>query len=322
MTNSKQNTGFAIAVAWPETYCKQPGYWYDGLTNFLGFSTNHYYKVGHAAVVLVNSETQKAHYFDFGRYHTPFKHGRVRSELTDHSFRIKTLANISNDACSILNLEEILTELQVNSECHGEGKLHASYCSVNFEKALEKASQLQMNSPIVYGPFIYKGTNCSRFVNACIVAGKPNWKFVFKLKANVLLTPTPFDNINALSNKIVLPKVLKNTPFCPGPIKSKRILKQTLAEPIRPSSVPVQAQWLSGEGSGSWFAIEQNLDTFKISRYSPEGFLECQSQFSISNSKEFNVNHPYRVDHLSHCEKVVCIQNKNRIVFEIIENKS
>jgi hypothetical protein len=321
MTNSKQNTGFAIAIAWPETYCKQPGYWYDGLTNLMGFSKNYYYKVGHAALVLINSETQKANYFDFGRYHTPFKHGRVRSEKTDHSLSIKTLAHISNDACSILNFEEILTELQVNSECHGEGKLHASYCPVNFEKALDKASQLQKNSPIAYGPFIYKGTNCSRFVNTCILAGKPNWRFVFKLRANVLLTPTPLDNINALSNKIVLPKLLKNAPFCPVPIKNKQILKQTLVEPIRPSSIPAQAQWLSGEGSGSWFVIENNSDAFKISRYCPDGFLECQSQFRASNNKAFNIDSPYRVDYLSHCEKVVFIQNKIRIVFERIENK-
>jgi hypothetical protein len=319
MTNRKQNTGFAIAVAWPETYCKQPGYWYDGLMNLLGFSHNYYYKVGHAALVLINSETNKCQYFDFGRYHTPFKHGRVRSEQTDHSLKINTLANISNDACSLLNFEEILTELQVNAECHGEGKLHASYCPVNFEKALNKAYQLQMNSPIAYGPFVDNGTNCSRFVNACIIAGKPTRKFVFKLRANVLLTPTPLDNINALSNKIVLPKLLKNAPFCPEPIKNKRILKQTLAEPIRPSSIPQQAQWLSGEGSGSWFAIEQNSDAFKISRYCPEGFLECQSHFHIVNNKAFRINSPYRVDHLSHCEKVVCIQNNDRIVFERIE---
>tara|TARA_R110001583_G_scaffold13561_1_gene57933 strand:+ start:6610 stop:7578 length:969 start_codon:yes stop_codon:yes gene_type:complete len=322
MTSSKQNTGFAIAVAWPETYCKQPGYWYDGLMNLLGFSNYHYYKVGHAAVVLINSETSKCHYFDFGRYHTPFQHGRVRSELTDHNLRIKALAKISNDACNILNFEEILSELQLNSECHGEGKLHASYCPVNFDKALKKATQLQMNSPITYGPFMYKGSNCSRFVNTCIVAGKPDWKLVFKLRANVLLTPTPMDNVNSLNNKIVIPKLLKNTPFCPAIIKDKRILKQTLAQTIRPSSVPVQAQWLSGEGSGSWFVIENNSDAFKISRYCPEGFLECQSQFNVSNSEEFNLNLSYRIDHLSHCQKVVFIQNNNRIVFERIENKN
>ncbi len=31
MTNHKQPTGFAIDIAWPETYCKQTGYWYDAL---------------------------------------------------------------------------------------------------------------------------------------------------------------------------------------------------------------------------------------------------------------------------------------------------
>ena len=58
---NKQNTttkhsGFAIAIAWPETYCKQAGYFPDNILNFMGIAKHHYYKVGHAALVLVNAE--------------------------------------------------------------------------------------------------------------------------------------------------------------------------------------------------------------------------------------------------------------------------
>ncbi len=52
MTRNK-HTGFAIALAWPQTYCKQPGAWYDPITLLLGINKNNYYKVGHAALVLI-----------------------------------------------------------------------------------------------------------------------------------------------------------------------------------------------------------------------------------------------------------------------------
>ena len=78
------NTGFVVALAWPANMCRQAGAWYDGLMNLLGISKNHYYRVGHAALVLVKSETGECFYFDFGRYHSPFHHGRVRNATTDH----------------------------------------------------------------------------------------------------------------------------------------------------------------------------------------------------------------------------------------------
>ena len=46
--------GFVIACAWPETMCKQPGSWYDSLMNYLGISQDGYYKVGHAALILID----------------------------------------------------------------------------------------------------------------------------------------------------------------------------------------------------------------------------------------------------------------------------
>ena len=53
-----KHDGFAIALAWPETLCKQAGAWYDYLLYYAGINRKGYYKVGHAAVVLVDDETQ------------------------------------------------------------------------------------------------------------------------------------------------------------------------------------------------------------------------------------------------------------------------
>ena len=37
--------GFAIAIAWPETLCKQASAWYDALLHHLSINKEGYYKV-------------------------------------------------------------------------------------------------------------------------------------------------------------------------------------------------------------------------------------------------------------------------------------
>jgi hypothetical protein len=322
MNHQQKHTGFAIAIAWPETWCKQSGAWYDGFINRLGISKHHYYKVGHAALVLIDDKTGSCHYFDFGRYHTPFQHGRVRSEKTDDGLKVKTVAKISADKKKILNFEEILTELQQNPECHGEGAIHASYGRINFEKTLAKAEAMQQQSPIKYGPFRYGGSNCSRFVNTVIRAGKPSWLAALKLNFLVPFTPTPLNNINSFPNKTVLPKLLPFT-FTPTPISDKSILKGTLREPERATGIPQNAQWLAGEGAGSWFAIRYlESEKYVVSRFAPDGKLECKGEFIISNNQPFNIEKPYRFGYLSHCGKVSLIQGQQKIEFTRVKSEN
>ncbi len=322
MNPEQKKFGFAIAIAWPETWCKQSGAWYDGFINRLGISKYHYYKVGHAALVLVDDKTGSCLYFDFGRYHTPFQYGRVRSEKTDDRLKIKTVAKISIDKKLILNFEEILTELQQNPECHGEGDIHASYGRINFENAMTKAKEMQNNSPIRYGPFNYGGSNCSRFVNTVIRYGNPEWLPAFKLNFFVPFTPTPLNNVHSFPHKTILPGFLPFT-FSPKPLSDKSKLKGTLSEPLRFIGIPQSAQWLAGEGAGSWFAIS-HIETKKyvVSRFSPDGKLECEGEFIISNNQPFNIKKPYRFGYLSHCEKVTIIQNDIRILLKRIHRHS
>lgn len=269
MNLENKYSGFAIAIAWPETYCKQPGAWYDPLTLFLGINQNNYYKVGHAALVLIDSKKLKAHYFDFGRYHTPYQQGRVRSAETDHELEIKTIPVLSKDGNEIANFWNILYELQNNIACHGEGKLFASYGPVCFELAFAKAKQMQEKSPIPYGPFKINGCNCSRFVNTVIRAGKPTFRHWIILTFKVPLTPTPISNVNALDNSLVLPKTLIHKPFFPLHKLARQMLKATLPNPERHPKIPENAQWLSGEGAGSWFVFDVENKLLKVSRYSP-----------------------------------------------------
>ncbi len=187
--------GFAVALAWPGTYCKQAGAWYDGFMRLLGFNRNYFYKAGHAASVVIDGETGNCYYFDFGRYHAPYAHGRVRSGDTDHDLEMKTKAIISDDKKKILNFEEILIELANNEACHGTGPLYGSYKKTNFARAYSKALKMQNDSPIIYGPFIFGGTNCSRFVSTVIRAGLPYSFTRFKVRSFVPLTPTPLNNV-------------------------------------------------------------------------------------------------------------------------------
>jgi len=198
------HTGFAISIAWPETLCKQAGAWYDNFMDLLGFSKDNYYKVGHAAVVLVEIKTGNCYYFDFGRYHAPFGHGRVRDMETDHDLQIYSKAQVSKSKYELQNFKEILLELTENRACHGSGTLHASYTRINFEKAFSIAKEMQDRSPWQYGPFVLNGTNCSRFVRTIVLSGDP--PLVDKLKIFIPLTisPSPIGIVKSLRNKTVL----------------------------------------------------------------------------------------------------------------------
>lgn len=191
------HTGIAIALAWPETLCKQAGAWYDGLMNTFGFSKNNYFKVGHAAVVLIEKESGKCFYFDFGRYHAPFGHARVRDMETDHELEILTDAKFDEKG-NVLNFEQIIKELVLNEACHGSGTLHASYTNINFDKAYQKAKSMQNKSPWKYGPFIWSGTNCSRFVRTVILSGEPPLVEKYKLTFPYSISPLPIGNVKSL----------------------------------------------------------------------------------------------------------------------------
>ncbi len=193
------HNGFAIALAWPETLCKMAGAWYDTPLKWLGINQDNYYRVGHSAVVLIENKTGDCHYFDFGRYHAPYQHGRVRNSYTDHELEIKTNATILEN--KLINYEEILWELFKNESCHGTGRLEASYCQINFDSALQQAKKMQRASPIKYGPFTLGGTNCSRFVNTIILAGKPKISHQLLLAFPISISPTPLGNTNALNPK-------------------------------------------------------------------------------------------------------------------------
>jgi hypothetical protein len=301
MIGKIKNSGIAIALAWPETYCKQAGAWYDFPLKWFGINQKHYYKVGHAAIVLINKKAKTSMYFDFGRYHAPYNMGRVRSEVTDPELALK-VSPLFNLEGELLNLEQILQELATKKACHGNGDLHAAAVDIDYDSAIFKAKSLQKKSPIWYGPFVPGGTNCSRFVNTVLLAGVFNLSVKAKLLFPLTLTPSPLGNISAIGKKTVV-KVPEK-----GSIPPVCNVKGTLLEPDKPTKVPASAQWLSGEGAGSWFHLNILEGNYIITRFDELGNVEFIQDFRSTNNLNFNPELPYRFVHLSHARGVKIYQ--------------
>jgi hypothetical protein len=315
MESKIMHTGFAIAIAWPATLCKQPNAWYDKPMKWTGFNKNWFYRAGHAALIMVDEKTSKCHYYDFGRYHAPYMHGRVRSAITDHDLAVPVKAVISPDGRQIENLHEIATALQDNPAFHGDGTVFLSYCSIDFNAAFSKAEKMQQSSPLPYGPFIIGGSNCSRFVNTVIRAGNPALKQMLRLRYFVPFTPTPMNNVNALDHKIAAPSVHSNGGCVQKRLKPEE-LSSTLAAPVRHPQIPEDAQWLSGEGAGSWFHIAFFDYNYRITRFSPDGYVECIGLFACENELQFSPDRPFKVIHMSHCNRITVTQNGNTLSFQ------
>lgn len=197
-------TGFIIALAWPETLCKKAGAWYDGLMHVTGISKQNYYQVGHAAVIIINATNGNCYYFDFGRYHAPAGHGRVRDVWTDHDLKINTKALISDSG--IENMKEILGEIQSNNSCHGDGQVYASYSTCDFKSVYSEAKKMQEKVFIPYGPFVWNGTNCSRFVNTLVQISHISIHQKLKIRLPWLLSPSPIGIVKGLGQMYLAPK--------------------------------------------------------------------------------------------------------------------
>ena len=180
-------------LAWPEGYVRAAGAWYDKV-----FSINGKYRVGHSAAVLINSKEGKAYYFDFGRYHTPQGYGRVRDEETDPDLALPSV-NIKSD--KIINLNDILVFLSTLKSTHGEGRLYASVLSeVSFFDAHNYAKKLQNKGMLKYGPFVYGGTNCSRFTASLAISSLPPFFKKIRLRFPFCISPSPKRNVSILNN--------------------------------------------------------------------------------------------------------------------------
>lgn len=194
--------GIAVALAWPATWCKQTGSWYDQPLQLLGINNRGYYQVGHAALVLADPANGTCQYFDFGRYHAPHGLGRIRSGRTDHDLIINTPLRIDAGKPNNEDLNLLLEELSQNPSTHGDGKLYAAWTEVDVISCQDKLQKMMESNFIAYGPFVRPGTNCSRFVNTILLAGTTDPFTRVRLAFPPMLTPTPMWNVMALGNMV------------------------------------------------------------------------------------------------------------------------
>jgi len=90
-------------------------------------------------------------------------------------------------------------------------------------------------------------------------------------------------------------------------------LPKVLPEPKRPENIAANAQWLAGEGAGSWFVIAQLEGSIQVKRYAPNGDLECEGLFEVPSL--FDATKTYKIDYPSHCAKVTIVQERRTMCF-------
>ncbi|MGH2622966.1 MAG: DUF6695 family protein, partial [Sphingobacterium sp.] len=159
----------AIPIAWPDQTARGDELWFSFFKR-IGIVKNLNFKVGHAAIVLVERSSGDLFYFDFGRYITPRGYGRARSYNFDPRLKLKTKAEFSADN-ELLNLESILAELgSLEKYTHGGGRLLCSICKeISFKKGVEYAEKIVNLGPIPYGALAPNNNSCSRFVAQILV---------------------------------------------------------------------------------------------------------------------------------------------------------
>lgn len=193
------NTATIIALAWPDTKVIREGKWYDLLMKWVGAIKNEYYTAGHAAFLLINNNSGEVQYFDYGRYHTPLKHGRVRSKLTDPDIDIQLRAEIQNG--KITNLDQLLLNRYHLKACNGEGRLTASIVkNIHFDKALAYVNEMQEREAVPYGPFELKGSTCSRLVAQVVLVSTDNWLTKLLIRVPYTVSATPRSNNKVLND--------------------------------------------------------------------------------------------------------------------------
>ncbi|WP_353196544.1 DUF6695 family protein [Parapedobacter defluvii] len=339
----EENQDLALVIAWPDKTARGDEQWM-ALLKKLGIVKNLNFKVGHAAIVLVQRHSGQLAYFDFGRYITPRGYGRARSAASDPRLAITVQAQIDPTG-HIDNLPAILAELRrMEDATHGGDRLFFSIANgLSFERATQFARKLVDEGPIKYGALARGNNSCSRFVAQVLLVG---WAAGNPARRRVLypesLKPSPMSNVvNASPDGFV---------YCyhEGGLASKRMTRWrslcfqvdlllhnlsahkakklpcdqepgNIAEPKRPSSIPANAQWLGGIGEGAWYALESNpkYGTLLVLRYGADGQVDYQVSCQANDGIDPSL--PHQFTYHCHYQRHVIIQGEQQFLLETCE---
>lgn len=337
----------AIPLAWPDKTAYGDEKWMAWLKKF-GVVKNLNFKVGHAGIVLVERQSGKVSYFDFGRYITPRGYGRARSREFDPRLTIYTQAKFTNFGSEISNLEEILQELEEKEDyTHGGGRLLFSLAQrISYPKAFDYAAELVEQGPIPYGALASGNNSCSRYVAQILVKGMdPQDRRIRKIYYPECLKASPTSNVvNAKSDDYIYcysDRVLEKWPmgrraslrYQWGLLQDNLSHKRSallanddspvlLVEPTRPFGLPADAQWLGGIGEGMWFCLSGDQETsgYQIEAYCQEGKLIYRSNVRGPDST-FARDKPYRFLAKLSGSYFTIEQNGNEFIFRKLEEQ-
>jgi len=294
-----------IALAWPDTPVKGVGAWYEKVVSVLRIHNKAYFKVGHAALVIVNKEERIYDYYDFGRYETNYGFGRIRSKATDPDLELTTSEGG--------RIEELLKELSQNISTHGSGKIYAVEIS-NLSPAKLKSTLFNYSNNRVhpYAPFKPKAINCSRFVHDILVKSLEHSRRKYILKNSPIhILPTGY-YIRFLSMVLRSKTIVYNSNQKEGSMETQRnaMLKYKLTED--------RYHCLEGIGSSSWFRLlKDTKGNYEIERKNEFGHTTFRSQFSIvGNQDSFKMEKDYSFTYPSDAETCTVLQEGNVFIFK------
>ena len=259
------------------------------------------------ALLLIKKGEEKIHYFDFGRYISPPKYGRVRNELHDIELRIPIKAKWKKEI--LLNRKEILLFFGNNPEItHGDGRLVASFCEdINFKKAYNFINKLIKKEFIKYDIKGRNTTNCSRFVYYTIYNSITSKKIKRRMLYISFITPSPVGVVikSSTDKKIYNVKNQEIKKLKKGYLW--RMLKEFLLKNFEIKDItnyynPVgkspfkNGHWLGGEGDGKWYSIEHKGGNNFIGRKNILNgeilVIELISEKKIDLTKDYQITYP------------------------------
>ncbi len=325
----------ALVIAWPKCWAKAPESLFGKLKK-VGFFKSDYFQLGHTGILLINGTSGQVEYFDFGRYSTGEYQGRVRSRRSDPKLGIDVLAKLDAKG-DLENLKELLWSIKSKQyEMHGEEEMHIAVCkNYNFRQGKLFAESLQDAGSQDYGSINFNKINCANFVQKVLLKGIKCKKTKFHLRLPLtLLLPTPIGNIEAIpmpenyivnDHEIIAKKRLSQWAVVKYTFRAtvinvtrKNLEVKALSHllpPVRDPRIPVEAQWLGGQGEGTWLTLTPIMDkntSYRIRGMAANGETEYD-YFVKMNYQEFDLERPYLF--VSGCSRlgVTIVQDNKKI---------
>lgn len=299
-----------LVLAWPEVTARAE----EGIMKFLrqvGIVKNVNVMVGHAAMMVADSRGLR--YYDFGRYITPRRFGRIRSAQTDPSLTFTTVPQFDSNG-ALCNVAEICRELDAKSRyTHGEGLLQLSIYRTPDTRLVEaKARELQFSGLIGYHGLDPKQTNCARFVQSALLAGlehEPVHHARYK-RPVTYLAPTPFFNVLAAAQDgdrylewRAGKEIWQNAPLTharrdvtqkifasvsrskTAHINHDSVVGKLLEPTVRPAAVPQDSIYLGGIGEGAWYRVAtQSENILTAQRHAYDGLQDFEGAFAAEEA--------------------------------------